>query len=70
MVEGNEGNNGLTRRADHDRAGRTSSVANVSGPATNVGAAGQPLAVTLVVKNQAPAAGQRGAVQGRLLPVD
>jgi subtilase family serine protease len=54
VPESNEDNNGLTA-AQTVTIGRPDLIlTRVSGPATNVGAAGQPLAVTLAVKNQGP----------------
>jgi subtilase family serine protease/subtilisin-like proprotein convertase family protein len=55
VAEGDEDNNGLTA-AQPVTIGRADLiVTRVAGPASNVGASGQPLAVTLGVKNQGPA---------------
>ena len=60
VTESDEDNNGLTA-AGQVTIGRADLIlTRVSGPATNVGAAGQPLAVTLGMKNQGPVPASAG----------
>ena len=61
VVESTEGNNKLTASAQIAIARPDLVVANVAGPASGLGAAGQPLGVTFSVKNQASAPANAGA---------